>query len=712
MLVDSLFPDLLPIGSRAIIPTPLTVTADISLEDAISRMHQAQSSYILSTEQQCPVGIFTERDLVKLLASGQSTIGMTLATVMTQELLTLTAEEVKDAFEILHLMQKTRVRHLPIVDELNNLTGVITQQSLEQAFPPSSLLKLRLVKEVMEPNVICSPQTASLLTIVQQMAEHSVSCVVIADSKHRPIGIITERDIVQFQIMGLDFRQTQTQTVISTPLRPIQPQDSLWIAHQQMNQNHVRPLVVCIPDGTIAGLITQSSRWQALAPNAIQQTVELLQQKVEQLRSENQALREDRTCELENQRRLSQQLEQSHRRLTATNVTLTTTLQALQITQKDLQRANANLANQVEVRTADLHQAEYRWRTLLENVPLVVVGISNNGKVNYANPFLLELTDYTAAEVLGKDWFEQFVPLSEQPQLIQYFQQLLTQPDTPRQYQNVILTRSGEKRMIAWNNTLLRDGNDTILGSMSIGEDITERLVIDRMKSEFIDIVGHELRTPLTSIDGGLKLITEGLVASDSEQGHLLLQTVAKSSQRLVKLVDEILDFECLESGKSSLKKQRLNTQDLTSQATDAVQPMAEQADITLEVSDPGFELVADLQHIQQVLTNLLDNAIKFSPDGTTIWLTVDTSLLSQPDQIESMVRFQVRDQGPGIPAEKCETIFDRFMQLDSSDTRSSGGTGLGLAICRKIIEQHSGNIWVESTLGQGSCFYFTLPLS
>ncbi|MGD1856784.1 MAG: CBS domain-containing protein [Leptolyngbyaceae cyanobacterium] len=712
MLADSPSPNSLALINRAIVSTPLTVTADALLEDAIAQMYQAKSSYILSTDQQRPVGIFTERDLVRLLATGQSTIGMALATVMTQELLTLAAEDIKDVFEILHLMKKNRVRHLPIVDELGHLAGIITRQSLRQVLPPSSLLKFRLVKEVMESKVVCSPQAISLLTLVQQMAEHSVSCVVITDTHHRPVGIVTERDIVQFQTLGTNFSQTQAQTVMSTPLLPIQPHDSLWMAHQQMNRNHVRRLVVCMPDKTLAGLITQSSLLKALDPNEIQQVVELLQQEVEQLRSKNQTLIEDRTCELENQLRLSQQLEQRHSRLTATNVTLTTTLQALQIAQQDLRQANADLENQVETRTTDLRQAEHRWRTLLENVPLVVVGLDHDGKVTYANPFLLELTGYTASEVLGKDWFEQFVPLFEQPRLTQYFQQLLTQPDTAIKYQNIIVTRSGEKRMIAWNNTLLCDRDDTILGSMSIGEDITERLVIERMKSEFIDIVGHELRTPLTSIDGGLKLITEGLVASDSEQGQLLLQTVAKSSRRLVRLVEEILDFECLESGKSPLKKQPLNTQDLTNPATASVQPMAKRSGITLEVSDPGFELVADRQRIQQVLTNLLDNAIKFSPDGSTIRLTVDTFLLNQPNQIESMVRFQVRDQGPGIPPDKCKTIFDRFMQLDSSDTRSNGGTGLGLAICREIVEQHSGNIWVNSNLGKGSRFCFTLPLS
>lgn len=534
MLADFLSSNYSSLAHRAIISTPLTVTADTLLEDAIAQMYQARTSCILCTDQQRPIGIFTERDLARLMVSGQLTSGMLLTTAMTQELPIITLEEVKGVHEILHLINQTPVRHLVVCTANGELAGLISQDSL---------LK------------------------------------VLALSKNHPAG--------------------------------------------------------------------------------------QLQQEVKQPSTKNQALLEEDTHTQE---------------------------------------------NQIEV--CDLYQDVHRWRTLLENIPLIVVGLDADGKITYANPFLLDLTGYTAADVLGKDWFEQFVPLSEQSQITQYFQQVLTQSDTSMRYQNMILTRSGEQHTIVWNNTLLRDNNGTITGSMSIGEDITERLVIDRMKSEFITIVGHELRTPLTSIYGGLQLLTQGLVVSDSEQGKQLLQAAAKSSQRLIKLVENILDFECLESGKSALQKQPTNTKDLTYRAIKALQAMAKQADITIEVSDPGFEFIADGQRIYQVLTHLLDNAIKFSPAGTTIWLTVDRILSTKTDQTKPIVHFSIRDQGAGIPPEKRDLIFDRFMQGDCSDTRSQGGTGLGLAICRKIIEQHSGKIWVKSNPEKGSCFYFTLPIS
>jgi signal transduction histidine kinase len=140
-------------------------------------------------------------------------------------------------------------------------------------------------------------------------------------------------------------------------------------------------------------------------------------------------------------------------------------------------------------------------------------------------------------------------------------------------------------------------------------------------------------------------------------------------------------------------------------QAVEIVQAMAEKSDIHLRLMPLSVELWADPDRIIQTLTNLLSNAIKFSPLKTTVSLSAEI----QSDR--ATVLFKIEDRGRGIPKDKLETIFDRFQQVDASDSRHRGGTGLGLAICRSIIKQHGGQIWVESTLGQGSIFYFTLPL-
>ncbi|MGK7871767.1 MAG: PAS domain S-box protein [Xenococcaceae cyanobacterium] len=366
---------------------------------------------------------------------------------------------------------------------------------------------------------------------------------------------------------------------------------------------------------------------------------------------------------------------------------------------------------------ATLRESERRWRTLLENVRLVVVGLDQNGKVEYVNPFFLELTGYTETEILGKDWFETLLPQCQKQQVQKYFLEILEQ-DLKAHYQNSILTKSGEERIIAWNNTLLQNSQRETIGTMSIGEDITESYAIERMKDEFISVVSHELRTPLTSIHGALKLLSSGLVASQSERGRRVLEIAAENSERLVLLVNDILELERLESGKIKLSKQQVNAADLFRRVIELMQVMANRAEINLEVSAQDIQCYADGDRIIQVLTNLLSNAIKFSPRGSTIWLTAELekeNKFSQSPLTNSQypiptILFKVQDQGRGIPADKIESIFERFHQVDASDSRKKGGTGLGLAICRNIVEQHGGQIWVESTLDEGSSFYFTLP--
>ena len=399
---------------------------------------------------------------------------------------------------------------------------------------------------------------------------------------------------------------------------------------------------------------------------------------------------------------------------------------------------------------ATLRESERRWRSLLENVRLVVVGLDTNGKVEYVNPFFLELVGCTKEEVIGADWFENFLPSHQKQGIQKKFKELLKH-EFHKYNQNNILTKSGEEKVIAWNNTLLRNLQGEAIGTLSIGEDITERQVIERMKDEFISVVSHELRTPLTSIHGALNLLSSGLINTQSDKGRRVIEIAAESAERLVRLVNDILELERLESGKISLLKQNCTADELIVKAIDMMQVMANRAGITLTISTQAITLNADPDRIIQVLTNLLGNAIKFSPRGSTIWLNVElqetaiqenyiaedmdrncpadsTSSLNPkthsatltpsypqptaPYNPSSTLLLTVKDQGRGIPADKIESIFERFHQVDASDSRKKGGTGLGLAICRSIVQQHGGRIWVESTLGQGSSFYFTLPVA
>ncbi|PSB01981.1 GAF domain-containing protein [Merismopedia glauca] len=350
---------------------------------------------------------------------------------------------------------------------------------------------------------------------------------------------------------------------------------------------------------------------------------------------------------------------------------------------------------------AVLREAERRWRSLLDNVQLLVVGLDQSGNVNYANPFFLSLTGYTESEVLGKNWVENWLSPADQSSVLVFYSELLSQNAAPY-YQNSILTKAGEERFIAWNQTMLQDSNGNVIGTISIGEDITERQKVEQIKNEFIGVVSHELRTPLSAIQMSLGLLQTGIYANKPEKAQRMIEIALMDTKRLVNLVNDILDLERLESGRAVLDKTVCQAADLMRQAVEGMQAIAAQQSISLVIAPTDVTVWAAADTIVQTLTNLLSNAIKFSPPHSVIHLAA----ARQTD----WVKFQVTDQGRGIPADKLETIFGRFQQVDASDSREKGGTGLGLPICRSIIESHGGKIWAESKLGEGSSFFFTLP--
>jgi len=265
----------------------------------------------------------------------------------------------------------------------------------------------------------------------------------------------------------------------------------------------------------------------------------------------------------------------------------------------------------------------------------------------------------------------------------------------------VFWRRDGTSFPVEYTSTSIRE-EGVIVGAVVTFRDISERRAIERLKDEFVSMVSHELRTPLTLIHGALGLLAGGLLGPLPEKGQRLLDIAVNNTNHLVRLVNDILDVERMKSGKITMQKQVCDAAALMTQAADEMRVVAEKARITLAISPQSAQVWADPDRIVQTLTNLLSNAIKFSLPGAAVRLSTE----SQGEQI----LFQVKDQGRGIPADKLESIFGRFQQVDSSDSRKKGGTGLGLTICRNIIQQHGGRIWVESTLGKGSTFFFTLP--
>jgi signal transduction histidine kinase len=226
---------------------------------------------------------------------------------------------------------------------------------------------------------------------------------------------------------------------------------------------------------------------------------------------------------------------------------------------------------------------------------------------------------------------------------------------------------------------------------------------LDQAKSDFLSIASHELRTPLTSIKGSLSLMRSGVVGKMNEMAENLLCIAETETDRLIRLINDILDLAKIEARKLSLACDWVNMNDLVKICLDSLQGLAQQTEVKLETDAmPPLEVHIDRDRIQQVLTNLLSNAIKFSPKGSTV--TVRCT-----ETEEQILVVEVSDQGRGISPEDQELLFQKFRQVTSAKNPLVKGTGLGLAIAKALVEEHGGTIGVRSVPGDGSTFYFTL---
>jgi len=255
---------------------------------------------------------------------------------------------------------------------------------------------------------------------------------------------------------------------------------------------------------------------------------------------------------------------------------------------------------------------------------------------------------------------------------------------------------------------------DVALGAMqlptgthvvAVVRDISERRRIEQLKDEFVSTVSHELRTPLTSIAGSLGLLSGGAAGPLPEKAARLIQIAQANSQRLVRLINDILDIEKIESGKLRLELAPLDLREIAERSIEGVQGYARELGVVVTLGDAEAAPVrGDADRLIQVVTNLLSNASKFSRAGGVVTVTVDRET--------RLARLSVLDQGPGIPESFRSRIFAKFAQADGSDTRAKGGTGLGLAIAREIAERHGGRLWFESAEGEGATFHLDLPLA
>jgi PAS domain S-box-containing protein len=364
-----------------------------------------------------------------------------------------------------------------------------------------------------------------------------------------------------------------------------------------------------------------------------------------------------------------------------------------------------SLEDRVRRRTAELARLEKRHRSILDAAGEGIYGLDIDGRIVFANPAAGAALGYTVEELLGEDSHALFhhrlpdggaYPRTECPML-----RALEAGTLHSGEDEWFVRRDGTSFPIAFTAASVHEDGERI-GVVVVFRDITERRAVERMKDEFVSVVSHELRTPLTSIRGSLGLLESGTVDTSLARGRRMVEIAVQNTDRLIRLINDILDLERMESGETVLRLEAVDLRRLVAETVAAMESMAAGAGVRLDTSRVRGQAWADADRVQQVLANLLSNALKFSPAGGTV------SVEAAPDGAEVVCR--VRDEGPGIPASHLETVFGRFQQVDATSSRRKGGTGLGLAICRSIVEHHGGRIWAESAEGEGTTMVFALP--
>lgn len=369
----------------------------------------------------------------------------------------------------------------------------------------------------------------------------------------------------------------------------------------------------------------------------------------------------------------------------------------------------------------ELIRSQVFSKQLVDTANVMVVCLDSFGKVIVYNECAEQITGYTREEVLGQSWFDFAAPMNRFPQVYEVFSQMKESDEFPRIFENPILTKSGEERIISWQNSVMRQyAEEPII--VSFGIDITSRIQTEnalrvamekleasnKAKSEFLANMSHEIRTPVSAI---LSLADHAQRLSDPKKIKAHLGQIADSAKALVDIIGDILDLARVEAGKFSLDEKPFPLSKTIHGALEHFRRECLDKGLTLNVEiAEGIPdvLVGDSVRLRQLLTNLVGNAIKFTSQGG-ITITVAATPVATEDRVE--LHFAVRDTGIGISPEHIANIFENYWQADSSFSKSYQGVGLGLAICRELTTRMGGRIWAESVLEAGSTFHFTVTL-
>jgi len=345
-----------------------------------------------------------------------------------------------------------------------------------------------------------------------------------------------------------------------------------------------------------------------------------------------------------------------------------------------------------------LQEASRRESAIINNVQEAICSVNSNFIFSRISPAAMKLWGYDATELLGKRVLN-LLPESEQKNFFDTMSGAC-KGDPSVKFEIEMKRKDDSLVWVSWSGYW----SSTEQEFFCVAQDIDERKKLEQMKQDFVSMISHDLRSPLTAVNAFFHMLSIGTYGELSEKGTSMSKKVEKSLTGVVRLLNDLLDVEKLESGLMQLRQERTQVSSIIKDALDMVRPLAEQQKIGLElISKEDATLMADSSRLSQVVQNLLSNAVKFSPQGSCIQLFYGKDQSGQAE-------IRVTDRGPGISASDRELVFDRFRQLSNSNGIAVKGSGLGLAICKAIVEQHGGTVGVDSQLGMGSSFWVRVP--